>query len=153
MNEAQDPELVPDPEIPLLSSPENHPGWFVFICALFTLQCVIANQVKKIGELESVIAKQRDEIAKVKLYRYTNSILTCDKDVAFFTGLANRSVFDKLHSLIVPFVKRRWTGVSRLCKNVRNLKKTIIPLRPTEEIDITWGVFDDTDEIKTRFIE
>jgi len=70
-----------------------------------------------------------------------------------FTGLANRSVFDKLHSLIVPFVKRRWTGVSRLCKNVRNLKKTIIPLRPTEEIDITWGVFDDTDEIKTRFIE
>jgi hypothetical protein len=121
--------------MPSLPSPgQSIPWWFVLVCVIFGLQQVVVDQAKKITQLQSTVAKQKNEIMKLKSYRYTDSLLTCDSNVSFFTGLPNKSVFDRLHSLIVPFVKRRWTGVTRICKFVRNLKKPASRFGPQRKL-------------------
>ncbi|XP_052792215.1 uncharacterized protein LOC128226377 [Mya arenaria] len=52
----------------------------------------------------------------------SEQLLVCDKDVQFYTGLSTKSIFNKLHSFISPFVNRRWTGVTSMIKNVRKFK-------------------------------
>lgn len=51
-------------------------------------------------------------------------LLKKDGDCAFYTGIESFHSFTKLHSLISPYVRRRWRGLKRSTSNTtRNLKK------------------------------
>ena len=52
------------------------------------------------------------EISALKSRKYVDKVLDTESNVNFFTGLQSRKVFDKLHSLISPYVNRRWLGVN-----------------------------------------
>jgi len=75
----------------------------------------------------------KDQIFNLKNTVYNEKILNNDSNTNFYTGLPKKSIFDKLHSLISPLVKRRWTGlnsIARKCKKIRkNVNANYGPLR------------------------
>ena len=52
------------------------------------------------------------------------SSLKTDRDISFFTGLPNKSLFEDLHDYIAPFVNRRWRGFVNSLKRKRTFFKT-----------------------------
>ena len=43
-------------------------------------------------------------------------LLKTSKDCEYYTGVTNLSLFQNLHYFIVPFIRRRWRGVSLTSK-------------------------------------
>ncbi|XP_052285025.1 uncharacterized protein LOC127881311 [Dreissena polymorpha] len=117
--------IYDDPEVELLSHTYKLP-WFVNFLAVFVALCLqISEQNKQIAKLKAEVCIHRQKIDRLKNTVYSEKILKTDDDVQFYTGLANKSLFNKLHGFISPFVTRRWTGVMSMAKNVRKFKSTL----------------------------
>ncbi|XP_052271522.1 uncharacterized protein LOC127872201 [Dreissena polymorpha] len=117
--------IYDDPEVELLSHTYKLP-WSVNFLAVFVALCLqISEQNKQIAKLKAEVCIQRQKIDRLKNTVYSEEILKTDDDVQFYTGLANKSLFNKLHGFISPFVTRRWTGVMSMAKNVRKFKSTL----------------------------
>ena len=52
-------------------------------------------------------------ICKFPLY---SQLLKTSKDYEYYTGVTSLSLFQNLHDFIVPFIRRRWRGVSLTSK-------------------------------------
>ncbi|XP_052284007.1 uncharacterized protein LOC127880705 [Dreissena polymorpha] len=117
--------IYDDPEVELLSHTYKLP-WFVNLLAVFVTLCLrISEQNKQIVKLKAEVFIQKQIIDRLKNTVYSEKILKTDDDVQFYTGLTNKSLFNKLHEYISPFVTRRWTGVMSMAKNVRKLKSKL----------------------------
>lgn len=101
-----------DPNIETLIKEVPRVPWILCFCSLF--MCVVLMVVqyrKKISKLSEENTRLKREISKLKAKVYSETMLQSDEDVSFYTGLPSKSLFDKLHSFISPYVNRRWTGV------------------------------------------
>lgn len=102
----------PDPEDIEVPKLKRYVPWNLILLALFTALCkTVVNQKEEIKKLktEKVILKARNK--KLMNTAYSEKILQNDSDVNFMTGIATKSMFDKLHSQISQFVTREWRGV------------------------------------------
>lgn len=117
------PRPFEDPEMETLSNePESMPWIFTILTVLVCLFMFVQKQNDKIVQLKAEVQMLRQKVAKLKNTLYAEVILKTDEDVVFFTGLQSKSVFNKLHSFIAPYVNRRWTGVVSMVRNVRIFK-------------------------------
>lgn len=115
---------IEDPEIETLTHDCSVP-WIVTFLALFlSLFLRLSEYKKKVNKLNAEIRTLKMEIHRLKGVVYTEKLLKSDNDVAFYTGIPNKNLFEKLHSFVSPYVNRRWTGVGSILKDVRKFKKS-----------------------------
>ena len=93
--------------------------WVVWV---LNLLLHLKNNNNEIRSLKKENARLRETIKGIREEKIRSSLKT-DEDFNFYTGLKSRSVFEHLHSIISPLVKRRWTGVSSLTYGIRKFKK------------------------------
>ena len=68
--------------------------------------------------LKSKVNGLMDFKSKWKLPLYSQ-LLKTSKDCEYYTGVTNLSLFQNLHDFIVPFIRRRWRGVSLTSKRLK----------------------------------
>ncbi|KAH3882548.1 uncharacterized protein LOC127831775 [Dreissena polymorpha] len=86
---------------------------FVLTLLVFVVGLLLKlhEQFVEIQKLKEKISELRGTVNYLKNNVCTEEILQNDKEVTFFTGLNCKSAFYKLHSLVAPFVNRKWRGV------------------------------------------
>ena len=104
--------------------------WIVWVINLI-IQLVDAK--RKTTALQNENEELRATIKKLKTEKLKVS-MDSDEDVNFHTGLKNRSLFNKLHDVVAPLVKRRWTGVLSMTRGLRNLKKKPSTFGPSRKL-------------------
>ncbi|XP_052240242.1 uncharacterized protein LOC127850887 [Dreissena polymorpha] len=104
----------PDPEDIALPKVKPYVPWILTLTllALFTALCkTVVNQKEEVKKLKTEIVNLKARNRKLMNTAYSEKILQNDSDVNFMTGIATKSMFDKLHSQILQFVTRKWRGV------------------------------------------
>ena len=109
--------------------------WIVpFMTVFMFMGLMLKRSTEKVESLEKENQRLKAEVFRLKSKVYTDTILQSDKDVKFFTGLPSLTYFNKLHDLIAPYVRRRWTGFLARPKNIRNFKKVPARFGPERKI-------------------
>lgn len=65
-----------------------------------------------IAQQNKQIKKQTEKIKQCKCETpYNKKVLISDKKCEFYTGIQTLAMFDKLHKIVSPYVKKRWRGI------------------------------------------
>ena len=104
--------------------------WIVWVITLI-IQLVDAK--RKTTALQNGIEKLRATIKKLKTEKIKVS-MDSDEDVNFHTGIKSRSLFNKLHDIVAPLVKRRWTGVLSMTRGLRKFKSKPLQFGPSRKL-------------------
>lgn len=96
------------------------------IKSLTTTKNLFKNQFNKQSATLNMLHKSVNNCScKLPLYK---SLLKSDKKCDFYTGIITLKLFEHLHDIITPLVRRRWRGVKKTSTGIfRNFKK--IPKR------------------------
>lgn len=124
-------DKTPDPPIEVCEYSSHHSTsaflqWIALSLTMLILFKFAKHYYNKCKALLTEVAKLRKDVQRLEqqlLIWSHNSvcdvILKSDVSVNFFTGIPNITLFRSIHACVVPFVNRRWKGVSGLCKNLR----------------------------------
>lgn len=108
--------------------------WPLVLCLILLS---VFKQCMLLREENSSLKKENRDLKKtineLRNHFLINQILKDDNDVTFYTGVPTLGLFNKLHNLIAPFVKRRWTGAKSALKTLKTFKSSA-RLGPTRKL-------------------
>ena len=98
------------------------------------LSLKLKQQINKSNSLQNNITKLAKKIKKCNCETPLHKkLLISSKDCAFYTGIKSSNLFDSLHDIISPYVRRHWRGAkynsSKITRKFKKEPKRMGPVR------------------------
>ena len=79
--------------------------------------------VAKQSILQGKLIFMRNCFEKSRKKPFYRELLTSNKNALFYAGLSNLDLFESVHNLVMPLIRRKWVGNSKSYEIKRKFKK------------------------------